>query len=121
MRNTSPMARGNSPTPNGISICATSSNKKISRPSSPAVLPMHMHYDLWIRPSPFHTYSPEYFKGVPGMNCFSRNMYWDLGRGQIAEIGSHTMDLPWNAVDADLPVSAEAKGVPFTPDVTPVK
>jgi len=36
-------------------------------------------------------------------------------------MGSHTMDLAWNAIDAGLPTSAEAKGDPFNPDVTPVK
>ena len=54
------------------------------------------------------------------MNCLSWNMYWDFGAGQIGDMGSHTMDLLWNAVDAGLPTSAEAKGEPFNPDVTPV-
>jgi len=31
------------------------------------------------------------------------------------------MDLAWNAIDAVLPTSAEGKGDPFNPDVTPVK
>jgi hypothetical protein len=36
-------------------------------------------------------------------------------------MGSHTMDLLWNAIDARLPTSAEAKGEKFNPDVTPVE
>jgi hypothetical protein len=36
-------------------------------------------------------------------------------------MGSHTMDLAWNAIDAGLPTSAQGKGDPFNPDVTPVK
>ena len=55
------------------------------------------------------------------MNCLSWNMYWDFGSGQVGDMGSHTMDLAWNALDADLPTSAEAKGDPFNPEVTPVK
>jgi hypothetical protein len=47
-------------------------------------------------------------------------MYWDFGLGQIGDMGSHTMDLLWNAVDCKLPISAEATGEPFNPDVTPV-
>jgi hypothetical protein len=31
------------------------------------------------------------------------------------------MDLAWNALDADLPTSAQAKGDPFNPEVTPVR
>jgi hypothetical protein len=48
-------------------------------------------------------------------------MYWDFGNGQIGDMGSHTMDIAWNAIDAGLPTSAEAKGDPFNPEVSPVK
>lgn len=82
--------------------------------------PSHLHYDLWIGPSPFHPYNPGYFEGGPGMNCLSWNMYWDFGSGQVGDMGSHTMDLAWNAIDACLPTSAEAKGDPYHPEVTPV-
>jgi len=47
-------------------------------------------------------------------------MYWDFGTGQVGDMGTHTMDLAWNAIDAILPTSAEAKGDPFNPEVTPV-
>ena len=83
--------------------------------------PKTLHYDLWLGPSPEHPYNPGYFSGGPGMNCLSWNMYWDFGSGQVGDMGSHTMDLAWNALDADLPSSAQAKGDPFNPDVTPVK
>jgi len=55
------------------------------------------------------------------MNCLSWNMYWDFGTGQVGDMGSHTMDLVWCAIDAGLPTSAEATGDPFNADVTPVK
>jgi predicted dehydrogenase len=83
--------------------------------------PKHLHYDLWIGPSPFHPYNPGYFSGGPGANCLNWNMYWDFGSGQIGDMGSHTMDLAWNGVDAGLPTSAEAKGDKFNPEVTPVE
>jgi len=83
--------------------------------------PEGFHFDLWLGPSPDHPYNPGYFSGGPGMNCLSWNMYWDFGVGQIGDMGSHTMDLLWNAVDAGLPTSAEAKGEKFNPDVTPVE
>jgi predicted dehydrogenase len=83
--------------------------------------PKHIHYDLWIGPSPMHPYNPGYFAGGPGMNCLSWNMFWDFGTGQIGDMGSHTMDLAWNAIDAGLPLTAEAKGDPYHPEVTPVK
>src|SRR3954462_7579785 len=83
--------------------------------------PSHLHYDLWLGPSPAHPYNPEYFSGKSGANCLQWNMYWDFGSGQIGDMGSHTMDLAWNALDADMPVSMEAKGDSFNPEVTPVE
>ena len=83
--------------------------------------PKHIHYDLWIGPSPMHPYNPGYFAGGSGMNCLSWNMYWDFGTGQVGDMGSHTMDLAWNAIDAGLPLTAEAKGDPYNAEVTPVK
>ena len=98
-------------------------NRQIRRPGYPAGSgepPKNLHYDLWIGPAPWHPYSPEYFKGGPGANCLEWNMYWDFGVGQIGDMGSHTMDIVWNAIDAALPTSAEGKGEAFNPDVTPV-
>jgi predicted dehydrogenase len=83
--------------------------------------PDGFHFDLWLGPSPEHPYNPGYFKGSAGANCLEWNMYWDFGAGQIGDMGSHTMDLLWNAVDASLPIAAEAKGEAFNPDVTPVE
>jgi hypothetical protein len=36
-------------------------------------------------------------------------------------MGSHTMDLVWNAIDAGAPISAEAEGDKFNPDVCPIE
>jgi len=99
-------------------------NRQIPRPGylpAQGEPPKHLHYDLWIGPAPFHPYNPGYFAGGPGMNCLSWNMYWDFGSGQVGDMGSHTMDIAWNAIDAGLPTSAEAKGDPVHPEVTPVK
>ena len=83
--------------------------------------PKTLHYDLWLGPSPFHPYNPGYFAGGPGANCLSWNMYWDFGVGQVGDMGSHTMDLAWNAIDATLPTTALGVGEPYNPDVTPVR
>ncbi len=83
--------------------------------------PKHLHFDLWLGPSPDHPYNPDYFSGTPGANCLQWNMYWDFGSGQVGDMGSHTMDLAWNVIDAGLPVSAEAEGDPYNPEVTPVE
>lgn len=103
---------------------STWGNRQIPKPGYfPAAgdPPKNLHYDLWIGPSPMHPYNPGYFALGPGMNCLSWNMYWDFGNGQIGDMGSHTMDIAWNAIDAKLPISAEAKGEPFNPEVSPVR
>jgi predicted dehydrogenase len=76
--------------------------------------PPELHWDLWIGPSPWHPYNPGYIGG-----CLKWNMYWDFGSWQVGDMGSHTMDLAWNAIDAELPTSAEAHGDPVNPDVAP--
>jgi predicted dehydrogenase len=99
-------------------------NRQIRRPGylpAEGQPPTDFHFDLWLGPSPEHPYNPGYFSGGAGMNCLSWNMFWDFGAGQIGDMGSHTMDLLWNAVDAKLPTSAEAKGEKYNPDVTPVE
>jgi len=83
--------------------------------------PAGFHWDLWLGPSPLRPYTPAYFKGKAGMNCLEWNMFWDWGAGQIGDMGSHTMDLLWNAVGATLPTAIEAKGEAFNSDVTPVE
>jgi len=83
--------------------------------------PPWLHWDLWLGPSPEHPYNPDYFSGGPGANCLQWNMYWDFGTGQVGDMGSHTMDLVWNVIDGTHPVSAEATGEPFNPEVTPVE
>ena len=99
-------------------------NRQIRRPGylpAKGTPPSTLDYDKWIGPVPYHPYNPGYFTGGPGANCLQWNMYWDFGSGQVGDMGSHTMDLAWNALDAGLPTSAEGEGDPFNPDVTPVE
>ena len=101
-------------------------NRELRRDAYPVKMgkpPAGLDWDLWIGPSQWRPYNPEYYQNLPdrpGSNCLNWNMYWDFGSGQIGDMGAHTMDLVWNALDADLPTSVEAKGEAFNPDVTPV-
>lgn len=98
-------------------------NRKLPKPGylpAEGTPPKHLHYDLWLGPSPYHPYNPGYFTEKPGMNCLAWNMYWDFGTGQVGDMGSHTMDLAWNALEADVPTHMEAKGEPYNPEVSPV-
>jgi predicted dehydrogenase len=99
-------------------------NRQIPKPSylpAAGTPPDGLNYDLWLGPSPEHPYNPGYFTGRPGANCLQWNMYWDFGIGQMGDMGSHTMDLVWNVIDAKLPSSVKATSPEaFNPDVTPV-
>jgi predicted dehydrogenase len=96
--------------------------RKDGYPAAEGEPPETLHYDLWLGPSPYHPYNPEYFSSDRlGMNCLQWNMYWDFGTGQVGDMGSHTMDLVWNVIEAGIPLSVEATGDEFNPEVTPVE
>jgi predicted dehydrogenase len=98
-------------------------NRQLPKPSylpAQGSPPDTFHFDLWLGPSPEHPYNPDYFSGRAGANCLQWNMYWDFGTGQVGDMGNHTMDLVWNAIDAGRPTAVEATGDPYNPDVTPV-
>ncbi len=85
-------------------------------------VPPHINWDLWLGPSPEHPYSSKYFDAGPGAGCLQWNMFWDFGIGQMGDMGSHTMDILWNVVDAELPTSIQAESPEaFDPEVTPVE
>lgn len=99
-------------------------NRQLRRPGylpAEGTPPKTFHFDLWLGPSPKHPYNPDYFSGPAGANCLQWNMYWDFGSGQVGDMGSHTMDLAWNALDAELPTAAEATGEAYNAEVTPVE
>lgn len=102
-------------------------SRKLPRPGYPEAQgqpPAFLHYEQWIGPSPYHPYSPQYFGGSNGMNCLFWNMYRDFGVGQIGDMGAHTMDLAWNAIDAGAPTAIEVDQEvtdKYHPDICPVR
>ncbi len=86
--------------------------------------PSYLQYEQWIGPSPYHPYSPQYFGGSSGLNCLFWNMYRDFGVGQMGDMGAHTMDLVWNAVDCGAPTSIDIDwevSDKYDPNICPVK
>jgi predicted dehydrogenase len=102
-------------------------SRQLPRPGYPAgegMPPAFLHYEQWIGPSPYHPYSPQYFGGTSGLNCLFWNMYRDFGVGQMGDMGAHTMDLLWNALDAGAPTGIEIDqdvSDKYSPDICPVK
>ena len=81
--------------------------------------PANIDWEQWIGPVRWHPYNPDYFDLRPGRGCLMWNMYNDFGSWQIGDMGSHVMDLAWNAIDADRPTKIKASGDPFNPEVCP--
>jgi len=81
--------------------------------------PSTIDWEQWIGPVQMHPFNPGYFGARPGAGCLLWNMYHDFGSWQVGDMGSHTMDLAWNAIDADAPTTAEAVGDPYSPEVCP--
>ncbi len=77
-------------------------------------IPPHIDWDLWLGPSRFHPYNPGYVGG-----CLKWNRFWDFGSGQIGDMGSHLLDLPYWALGLRFPTSCEASGTPVHPDTCP--
>jgi predicted dehydrogenase len=102
-------------------------SRQLPRPGYPAgegQPPSFLHYEQWIGPSPYHPYSPQYFGGSSGLNCLFWNMYRDFGVGQMGDMGAHTMDLVWNAIDAGAPKTIEVDqdvSDKYDPNICPVK
>jgi len=68
-------------------------------------IPSHIHWDLWIGPSPFQPYNPGYVGG-----CLKWNRFWSFGSGQIGDMGSHMMDLAFWPLDLSIPTTCKAEG-----------
>ncbi|MDZ8119539.1 Gfo/Idh/MocA family oxidoreductase [Pontiella agarivorans] len=83
--------------------------------------PAGINWNQWIGPVQWHPYNPGYFDLRPGRGCLSWNMYDDFGSWQVGDMGSHTVDLAWNAIDAESPIKAKAFGDSPSPYVCPSK
>jgi predicted dehydrogenase len=82
--------------------------------------PKHIHWDLWVGPSPMHAFNPAYVEPrKKGARCLTWNVFWDFGSGQIGDMGSHIMDIAWWALDLGSPTSCKCDGPEFNTDSVP--
>ncbi len=73
----------------------------ISYPS-PAPKPANVHWHDWIGPARYRPYEP-------GLHPFTWRGFWDFGCGALGDMGCHTMNLPYMALDLRDPVRVHAK------------
>lgn len=77
------------------------------------VVPYTMHWDLWIGPSPYRPYHPDY---AP----FAWRGRWDFGSGSLGDMGAHIMDQPYWALDLGMPEEVHASSTPFNNEAFPL-
>ena len=80
---------------------------------APQRAPDGLHWDLWLGPAPYRPYGR-------GYHPFAWRGWWDFGSGALGDMGCHTMNLPFRALDLRDPISVAAEspghnGDSFTP------
>lgn len=65
--------------------------------------PAGISYDLWTGPAPYRPFHESHFH-------FKWRYWWDFGGGQLADFGCHYLDLPFWALELELPQTVAAVG-----------
>lgn len=66
-------------------------------------VPENLDWNLWLGPAHERPYHPVYFGG-------NWRSFWEFGNGGMGDMGCHFMDLPFWALDLQLPKTIEATG-----------
>jgi predicted dehydrogenase len=83
-----------------------------TRPGAGEQPPETLDWNLWLGTSPYRPYSIEYHPRK------WRN-WWDFGCGALGDIGCHTMDAAFYALDLGAPRSIQAESAPFGTETFP--
>jgi predicted dehydrogenase len=73
----------------------------ISRPTETETVPATLHWNEWIGPAPMRPYSAAY-------HPFKWRGWWDFGTGALGDMGCHTINMPYHALDLRDPISVQA-------------
>jgi len=93
-------------------------------PTKPAVCPDYLDWDLWLATAPDAPFV-EYDlpagdkKRGPGPHPFNWRGYWEYGCGALGDIGCHSMDAGFWALDLGCPTSIEADTTEFNETFAP--
>lgn len=74
--------------------------------------PKNLHWDLWMGPAPVRPFNASYHPR--GWRAF-----WNFGSGTLGDMACHYLDLPFWALNLQLPTTIEAKGPPVDAEITP--
>lgn len=73
----------------------------INRPA-PAPVPPELDWDLWLGPAPERPYAP-------GYHPFNWRGWFDFGTGALGDMGCHTLNMPFRALNLTNPSAIEAE------------
>ena len=74
----------------------------IDRPTDTPPVPNDLHWDLWLGPAPKRPYNPCY-------QPFNWRGWFDFGTGAVGDMGCHTMNTAFRALNLRNPISVRAE------------
>jgi predicted dehydrogenase len=84
----------------------------IDRPKETPPVPRDLAWDLWLGPAPVRPYNPAY-------HPFKWRGWKDFGTGAIGDMGCHTLNMPFMALELSNPISVEAEVFEETSETYP--
>jgi predicted dehydrogenase len=78
------------------------SPKVRSRPTDTPPIPANVHWEQFLGPAPYRPYNPAY-------HPFSWRGWWDFGTGALGDMGCHTANLAFMALQLEHPISIRAE------------
>jgi predicted dehydrogenase len=94
-------------------------------PESP--LPKTVHWDEWIGPAAMRPYAEWEDASLKKKKAGTKRGYhphdwrgfWDFGTGALGDMGCHTANMPYRALNMDAPVAVVAEGGAINPETYP--
>ncbi len=84
----------------------------MARPAESPPVPESLKWDLFLGTAPERPFNPAY-------HPFKWRGWWDFGTGALGDMGCHTANMAFMALDLGYPVSAQAENSPFSKDSFP--
>ncbi len=84
----------------------------VARPAGTPAIPPHIHWDAFLGTAPERPYHPDY-------HPFKWRGWWDFGTGALGDMGCHTANLPFMALELDHPTRIVAESEKPNPETCP--
>lgn len=84
----------------------------VNRPAETPACPKELDWDVWLGPAPVRPYHSCYLP-------FNWRGWFDFGTGALGDMGCHTMNLAFRALDLATPISVEAEVQEATAEAFP--